>query len=230
MIELCQAQKTPLVLLTPVTNLRDCPPFKMETDPNGTPEAMARWNDLWERAQRLREHPKQAFECLEQLLKLDPEHCGVHYYYGQLALADRDWEIARKHLIAAKDFDVCPLRATTEIQTCIRELVKTYGVWHVDAERLFEERSTHALVGSSWLVDHVHPSIEGHQRIGEAIAEELILHHWLEPKGEWRNSRNERYRAYLATVGEHYFQRGKQRLEGLMLWTQGRAKKIAKDP
>ncbi len=58
----------------------------------------------------------------------------------------------------------------------------------------------------------------------------ILREGWLkEIKSDWRSQRTERWRAHLSTLGEDYFQRGKQRLEGLMLWTQGRAKKVRSD-
>jgi hypothetical protein len=97
----------------------------------------------------------------------------------------------------------------------------------VDAEQLLTEVSEHHIPGSQWLVDHVHPTIEGHQLIGEAIADLCVHEHLVTPtNAEWKDDRRVLYTEHLTRLGEAYFHRGKQRLEGLKLWTQGRAKKV----
>jgi hypothetical protein len=95
-----------------------------------------------------------------------------------------------------------------------------------DVDELFQSVSTDQLVGEKWLVDHVHPRIEGHQLLGERLADFLVEKAWAVPeKSDWQNNRKQVYRDHLQELGEDYFVRGKQRLEGLMLWTQGRARK-----
>jgi hypothetical protein len=90
---------------------------------------------------------------------------------------------------------------------------------------MFESISDHSLVGDRWLVDHVHPRIEGHQIMGEKIAELLLSNRWMEVQDmDWKSHRVEHYRKHLSGLSDDYFLRGKQRLEGLLLWTQGRAR------
>jgi hypothetical protein len=90
---------------------------------------------------------------------------------------------------------------------------------------MFESISDHSLVGDRWLVDHVHPRIEGHQLMGEKIAELLLSNRWMEVQDmDWKSHRVEHYRKHLSGLSDDYFLRGKQRLEGLLLWTQGRAR------
>ena len=92
---------------------------------------------------------------------------------------------------------------------------------------MFADRSEHEIIGSTWLVDHVHPTIEGHQLLGEALAEAAVQAKITAPTNpNWEVDREVLYQQHLSGLGEDYFHRGKQRLEGLLLWTQGRAKKV----
>ncbi len=146
---------------------------------------------------------------------------------GRLEWEAGHLESARQHLLLAKDNDVCPLRALSSMQKAVGEIARETHVPLLDADQLFSERSAGGLVGNKWLVDHVHPQIEGHQLLAESLTELILSHGWLaESASDWRASRHERWRTHLSMLGEDYFQRGKQRLEGLMLWTQGRAKKV----
>ncbi len=230
MIAACQSRQIPLVLVVPTVNLRDCPPFKIEADPHLSDEKRQLIESHWQQAQDDREQPEKARETMLKLLEIDPQHCGAHYYLGQLAIAEQDWEQARRHLTTAKDYDICPLRATSEIQQVVRQVAAENRVLTLDADDLFQSKSSHGLVGKPWLIDHIHPGIEGHQLLGETLAELLIKSSWIKPQDNgWRDERTTRYREHISELGDDYFIRGKQRLEGLMMWTQGRANQIGID-
>ena len=231
MVADCRVAGVPLVLCNPVVNLLDCPPMKFEARSDLTAQQLSAFNAAWESAQANSQSPDVARRYLEEALALDPDHAGVNFFLGRL-----DWEAgklvqAKERLIRAKDNDVCPLRALSVMQTAVKELAVTEHVPLLDADQLFTEHSDggidRGIVGNKWLVDHVHPHIEGHQLLGEALCD-LILHegYLQEQSTEWRTDRKQRYREHLSSLGEDYFQRGKQRLEGLLLWTQGRAKKV----
>ncbi|MCC6509125.1 MAG: hypothetical protein IT423_08465 [Pirellulaceae bacterium] len=226
MVASCQTARVPIVLLRPVVNLLDCPPMKFETLSTLTPERRSAFETAWQTAQANADNPPIAAAELAKAYEIDPEHAGVNFFLGRLAFDSGNFQQARVYLQAANDLDVCPLRALSSIQDAVSQTAQATGVPLLDAEQLFVERSPHGLVGKKWLVDHVHPTIEGHRLLGEALCELILQQGWLPQRDEhWRASSQERMRAHLATLGEEYFQRGKQRLEGLMLWTQGRAKK-----
>ncbi len=230
MISLCKADAVPVLFVGPVSNLRDCPPFKMEL-PSTLPSAeKAHFNQLWADAIQANAEgrSKDAEAHLTDALEVDPEHAGAHFFLGTLLLARGDATRAETHLVAARDCDVCPLRAPTAIHREVQEICDRENIGYIDAQAIFSALSDHGIIGDSWLVDHIHPNVEGHQLLGERIAEKAFALNWLDvDTDDWQNRRTEAYRAYLSTIGEEYFHRAKQRLEGLQLWTQGRAKKIA---
>ena len=227
MVARCQSAGVPVVLVRPVVNLLDCPPMKFEPLSNLDVRQRSDFEAAWAGAQAASQEPELARQWLLKAYAIDPEHAGVNFFLGRLAWEGGQWDLARQYLQAAKDFDVCPLRALTAIQEAVTEVAQQFQVPCVDAERLFSERSDHGVVGNRWLVDHVHPTIEGHQLLGEALCELSLEQGWLPTREpNWREHRADRVRAHLSSLGEDYFHRGKQRLQGLLLWTQGRAKKI----
>jgi len=227
MVEACKKRNVPLILVVPTVNLRDCPPFKIEADPHLSDQARQKIESLWRSAQSEIQKPEPAIESMKSILAIDPQHAGAHYFLGQHAIADQDWESARQHLIVAKDYDVCPLRAISEIQQVVRDIAIEHRVSVLDADQLFRSKSPNGLVGRTWLIDHVHPNIEGHQLLGEALVELFLKSSLVKSRNEnWAEARPEHYRTHLSKLGEAYFIRGQQRLQGLMLWTQGRAKKM----
>ena len=236
MAEACNRAKVPMLLLIPTCNVRDCPPFKVELRGQIDADSEEQIELHWNAARRaMTEHEATSLRTplemspvyeLQQLLSIDPEHAGALYWLGQMELALGQFERARKHLIGAKDKDVCPLRAISPMQDAIREIAIAKKIWWFDVDAMFQSVSEHAIVGDQWLIDHVHPRIEGHQMLGERLAELLIEKGWVMPTNDgWIQERPSAYQKHLAGLGEDYFIRGKQRLEGLILWTQGRAHK-----
>ncbi len=49
----------------------------------------------------------------------------------------------------------------------------------------------------------------------------------VDPKVDWKSERIPVYEHHVKSLNPAYFERGNQRLEGLRLWTQGRARKQA---
>ena len=227
MIRACRERRVPLILVRPVTNLIDCPPFKFEIDSKLPAVQQSEFSERWDALRANRDGIRDPLDEVDYLLSIDPQHAGALYMKGHLLADQGNWEAAKRCFIAARDADVCPLRAITPIAEAVTELAERFELPLVDAEQLISDLSEHQLPGSQWLVDHVHPTIEGHQRIGEAIAELCVQERLVMPtNSDWRTDRKTFYTEHLSSLGEAYFHRGKQRLEGLMLWTQGRAKKV----
>ncbi|MCA9159048.1 MAG: tetratricopeptide repeat protein [Planctomycetales bacterium] len=246
----CRQVDVPLILVRPVSNLLDCPPFKFENDPRLSPDLQNQFDQHWQTVRAAleaselsdelgtesREPPQppsreQALEELHHALAIDPEHAGALYLLGQLQWASGDYPSARETLLRARDFDVCPLRATSELADMVTQVAQQYHVPLLDAEQLFSQRSPHELVGSQWLVDHVHPNLEGHQLLGYELARLCFELELLPPPADdWESRRQALIAEHLSTLNEAYFHRGQQRLAGLRLWTQGRAKKIRSQP
>ena len=227
MIEACQLRRVPLLLVRPVSNLVDCPPFKFEVSSELSDLEQADFLQRWELLCANRRSRSDSLAEVDRLLAIDSGHAGLLYLKGRILADDGDWEAAKQYFVAARDADVCPLRAITPIEEAVAELADRFGVPLIDAEKLICEHSEHQLTSSQWLIDHVHPTIEGHQLIGEAMAELCVNEGWVTvTQGDWEAARTVLYDAHLRELGEAYFHRGKQRLEGLMLWTQGRAKKM----
>ncbi len=238
MIRECQQQRVPILLVRPVSNLLDCPPIKFEVGSKLSADKRAefarRWDDLREQrdtASELTSDPaSDPATAVDELLAIDPEHAGALYLKGRMLADEQDWESAKRYLNSARDADVCPLRAISPIANAVTELANRFDVPLLDAEKLISDASDHRLPDSQWLIDHVHPTVEGHQLIGEELARMCVAQRLVNAENpNWKSDRKRLYEDHLRGLGEAYFHRGKQRLEGLILWTQGRAKKSKAD-
>jgi tetratricopeptide (TPR) repeat protein len=224
MVAMTRKRGVPLILVNPVSNLADCPPFKSEHREGITPAEKERWTELREAARETyRTDRRQAIARLEAALEIDDEHAGIHFQLGKYLESQGLKERAREAYLRAKELDVCPLRILEPMNRAVLDVARETATPVVDVKALFEQRSDDGIPGSNWLVDHVHPSIPGHRVIANALADEVIRRFDVEPRADWIESRDRRYRDHLLSLDHLYFAQGTRRLESLLGWAQGRA-------
>lgn len=130
---------------------------------------------------------------------------------------------AKEAFVRAKDEDTCPLRMLESMHQALRRVAAASGTPLVDARRLFEGLSPDGIPGEELLLDHVHPSIRGHQLIADALLGEVMRVAAVHPRPGWEARRDLLYRRHLERLEAPYFVRGRERLDGQRKWTQGRA-------
>jgi hypothetical protein len=227
MLQNCKIHSVPVFAILPVSNLADCPPMKFETAPALGEHQRVQFESLWDEAIAMRvDQPATAIDKLRSALEIDPGHAGALFLLGTLLMEAGDVSEPEDMFVRARDHDVCKLRATTELRSQLQRACEAYAIPTFDAQQFFEDISSEPVLGSQWLVDHIHPSVAGHRRMGRALAEQLTQVGIVTTQSGWEDRAEELCDQHQSTLGEAYFQRGKQRLAGLMLWTQGRAKKL----
>ena len=209
MIVAAQSQDVPIILMNPVCNLKDVAPFKSVTDLSLSEEDLSELKA-----------PERILK-LQSLLEENPRNAKLHFQLGQAHLLRGDVESARPHLLMAKEEDICPLRATEPIYDAIAEVQNKFAVPMVDVRAFFESQAPDGLPGHESLVDHVHPTIRGHQQIAGLLLEEMkrlgIVTGVID--GQQQATLFERH---LESLDFMYFERAKDRLNGLQRWAEGR--------
>ncbi|MBM4001442.1 MAG: SGNH/GDSL hydrolase family protein [Planctomycetes bacterium] len=230
MARMTALRRVPMIVIEPVTNLRDCPPFKYET--SSLPDADERDRFEWRwNAARDASDPEVAAAALREALRIDARHAGAHYYLARCLETLGRVDEARAHYIQAKDEDLCPLRIREPMYAALEDVAhRRAHVRLIDIRPIFESMSRNGIPGDDVMADHVHPRIEGHQWIAQRLVEELEAMGVVRPGPDWESARRSAFRAHLETLDEVYFARGRMRLEGLRLWSQGRAAKIGNAP
>ena len=225
MILLAREAGIPIILVNPPSNLKDCPPFKSEVDAALTAAQRNNFTRLWTQAQVTKE-PEQRIAILERALSIDPRHAAARFLLAETyALVNRISE-AKHAFVRARDEDICPLRMTSRQHDVIRQVAKTSGVPLLDLEHLLALKSPHGILGNNWLLDHVHPSINGHQLIAHALLDKLVTLQLAKPIANWKINQQRHYSSHLDKLTPLYFATGKERLEALLRWTQGRSHRI----
>ncbi|WP_417749905.1 SGNH/GDSL hydrolase family protein [Rosistilla oblonga] len=224
MIAYCRQRNVPVIVCCPARNLADCPPFKSEplvplddSDQRAFDAAMATATDEQAAA-------ADRIAALRAAQAIDPQNPSVAYRLGRLMLQAGEIETARQQLTLAADNDSCPLRIRSSMQSQIRAIAAQRQVPLLDVDRLMQSHSRNGLVGAKWMVDHVHPTVHGHQMIADALWEIFVDQRLTTSDVDCQSNREAAYADHLRSLDESYFVRGQQRLEGLKQWAAGRAR------
>jgi lysophospholipase L1-like esterase len=219
----------PLLLVNPCSNLRDFPPFKSEHRDGLTRSELEQWNSLCAQAGEhlggTGDELRDAIACLEQACGIDPDYAETFYHLGHCYQAAHRLDDARRMFEQARDLDICPLRILQPMSDSLLSVAGETGAPLLDAQALFEGLSRDGIVGDQWLIDHVHPTIPGHQVLADALADKLVELHMLSPGADWAEHKAARYREHLDELPDLYFLKGMQRLENEQHWAHGRARR-----
>ncbi|NQU19805.1 MAG: tetratricopeptide repeat protein [Candidatus Nealsonbacteria bacterium] len=230
MVQMAREADVPILLVNPVSNLRVYPPFKSEHPDEWTNKKLRndwtdkefrRWTQLDEQARAcMATRHDKAIELFRQALEIDGQYARTHFDLAQTYdWAGRTAE-ARQSYLRAKELDVCPLRMLEPMHEALFEVARRSDTPVVDVRKLFEGLND-AGIPCDHLVDHVHPSIEGHRIIADLLTGELIHQGIVDPVPDWKKGRQEQAKRHLDSLGDHYFQLGMKRLDALRLWTMG---------
>lgn len=223
MVELCAAADVPLVLMQPCSNLRGQPPFKSEHSPGMPEQRLAEWEAAKTAASECcRRDRGQALELLSTAVRLNPEHAESWYELGRLQEIHGAVTEARNSLIRARDLDICPLRMITPLERALQRVAQEEQIPFLNVHDLLEERTSHRILGDEWLVDHIHPSFDGHRLIACALLELLEEQGWVSVTvADWQPRAQERFAAHFETLPARYFHKGQRQLRLLRGWTRG---------
>lgn len=222
MVADCRAAGVPVLIVTLGSSLRDCPPFKSEHRAGLAPEAEARWQQAFDGAAKLEEtNPAAALERYRHATTLDDEFALLHFRLARLLDRLGDPTKDREHYLRAKDEDICPLRMLEpQYQFWLRLAAETRSPL-VNARELIERLDLNGVPGHDLYLDHVHPTIGGHQRIAAAIAAELDRARILPLTVNWSKAdRRVAYRRHLESLPGSYFPNGRRRVEWLDNWAR----------
>ena len=224
MVQMCREAGVNVLLVDPVSNLRDCPPFKSEHRPGLTAEQLGQWRLLCEQsADYSGIDGERSIKLLREALAIDDQHAGLHYELAKELDAMADYRGAYAEYLRAKELDICPLRILEPMNRAILDIGRETGTPVVDVRELIETCSPDAIPGDMYLADHVHPRIAGHRLIADALVDELARQGIVHPQPGWRDKQEQRALDHIASLGYLYFSEGAERLEALRGWAAGRA-------
>ena len=203
LVQLGREQGAGVVLMTPVSNLRDFPPLRSQI-PDDLSEtlrrALKKHLEAGRRAVSRQDWPL-ARQALVSALSLAPDHALAHFLLGRVLEHDGRKGLASGEYRRARDEDRVHLRACSEMQEAVRQIGREAGALVLDLDRRFERNFDEGWTGSRVFLEHVHPNINGHLLMADALAHFLARASRLAPESQWDFSRLKPARDYVRATG-----------------------------
>ncbi|MEI6297197.1 MAG: tetratricopeptide repeat protein, partial [bacterium] len=120
-------------------------------------------------------------------LRVDSLRADVHYYLGRSHDASGEDSAARAEYSAARDLDLLRFRQSSDFNNAVRSL-RDSNVVVCDCEKYVEKESPRGLIGNTFILEHVHPTLYGYFTLAKAYARTLREHDLIAPQAEWRSA------------------------------------------
>jgi len=221
MVRMSRDARVKMLLMNPVCNLRDCPPFKSQHRDGLSPEQLQRWTALCREAEAQDWRPTRAVELLRQAVAIDDQHADLHYRLARLLDGMEDYAAARQEYVRAKELDICPVRIVEPMNEAILRIAREQRVPLVDVRKLIEKASVGGIPGDVHLSDHVHPRIAVHRSIADLLIDEMARQGVVCPRPGWKQQQDKQAYEHLASLGYLYFEDGLLRLDAVRGWAAG---------
>ncbi|MEW6652357.1 MAG: hypothetical protein AB1394_02695 [Bacteroidota bacterium] len=102
----------------------------------------------------------------------NPEAFSVFLQAAE-AYSKTDYKAALDLYRKAKDLDALRFRAPERINWLIRQYGKEYQIAVADIDSLFNAKSPNGIVGDNLMTDHLHPTLEGFQLMGNTFFDKM---------------------------------------------------------
>lgn len=169
LLSIYEKEKTPVFLSSIATNLKDQYPFKsiLSEDVDST----LFYTQLKVADEYFHQgYLQKADSLLEYLYKCDSTNGDSQYLWAQVQLELGDRNKSFNLFNESKQRDCLRFRAPDEINNVINNFTTDFSnINFVNAERNFILNSEYNIPGSKLLLEHVHPTIEGHRVITKSF-------------------------------------------------------------
>ena len=177
--------------VTPAANLLDFSPFKSEHSVDADTQAV--WQKHFSAASDAYE--KQDLDValpeIERAVELSPRHAATLFLHARILQQRGEYQKARLIFDAAKNEDVCPLRALSETVEVVRDAGEIANVSVIDFEDYVRQNSAHGIPGDSMFLDHVHPNIELHQQLALQLFDKLVSNDIVDEPSDWEQRKEQ---------------------------------------
>ncbi len=174
-IKLAQSAGSEVLLVTPVSNLKDFSPFKSQYFSTLDAGEQDRWMESYMSALDAYQNGEMelSMKSLQICEAIDSQRADLQYLKGKIHFANGDFVASKRCFESAIDLDVCPLRATGMLKGLTRKVATEFDVPLVDLSKRLESHCEvtygHTILGDNYFLDHVHPTVSTHGLIAEAV-------------------------------------------------------------
>jgi tetratricopeptide (TPR) repeat protein len=172
-IRWAQDKKVPVLLGTLASNIKDQPPFA-SVHPDDVDEFS--FNTGMTEARRLMEQGscREALAIFSDLMIKSPTYALTYYYAGKCEERLGNYEKARSNYRLARDYSAVRFRASSEINETVRELAQNEGVFLARVKSEIERLTPQKIIGKTFMLEHVHLTLEGYFIVGKIFAEAIL--------------------------------------------------------
>lgn len=190
MIGIAESAGAGVVLVTPASNLRDFSPFKSEHRTGISENERSRFDDHMARGVSAFEGSRlaEAVAQFREAVAVDGRYAEAQYRLARALWATEKFAEAAGAFRLARDEDICPLRALTPMREIVLDVAAEHGAPVVDFQSMLEDTAAHNVPGNEQFVDHVHPAVEVHGKLAEAIVLTMVGRGWVRPSSLWDGS------------------------------------------
>jgi len=111
----------------------------------------------------------------------ESESADLHFKFAKLALQLKQVNIAKKHFALALEHDQLRFRAPAAMNDIIRKIATQYNAVLVDAENELAIRSPNGIIGTTMMLEHLHPNLQGYFVISNAFYEAIAANANIKP-------------------------------------------------
>lgn len=231
MVEIAKTANVPLLLMNPVSNVRNTAPFKVEAPKHFTETERVDFALQWEAAKEATwDNLAEKEETVRAVLELDGRHAEAWFLLAKVLEARGKFADAKQAYLRAKDEDICPLRMLESMHRVLIDVAKQTNTPLIDIRHAFEQSAEHQIPGDDQLIDHVHPRIEGHQKIADLVFRHLQEREIVRPALDWQTRKEQLYKLNYQSLPDNYFPESVERLRGLKKWASGRVTRLKINP
>jgi len=221
MIDRCRQANVPVVSVRLGMNLRDCPPFKSELNDDIEVADQRQFVAAMESAKdQEAESAEAALATYRKAELIDPHHPLLCYRIARCLDRIGQYDDAAKYYLKAKDLDICPLRMTETVSQNLIDVAQLTQTPLVDARANIHAAAESQIPGQDWFVDHVHPSIRGHQRIASLLVDKLKTESIVTLNALSDETRRQAFSQHLESLGPNYRANGGRRVGWLEHWAR----------
>ncbi len=221
MVRMCQESRVPVILVQLGANLRDCPPFKSEHRTGIDVADEQQWQTLFDNAAAdALSDPAGTLVLYQRAAEIDDQFPLLNFRMARCQDRLGLFDDARRSYLMARDQDICPLRMPGNLGEKLIAIARETQVPLIDANSSIADRSPQQIPGFDAFVDHVHPTIGGHQRMAQAIASVLRQSDIVASSEVAVEQLRRLYRDHMESLGPIYFSNGRRRIGWLEGWAQ----------
>jgi tetratricopeptide (TPR) repeat protein len=172
-IQWTEEKDIPVLVGTLVSNLRDQKPFiSLIKDPTKKEKLQNRLKVI--KALMIEGKYSEALSVIEDQIQLHPYYAILQFYAGRCSEflgRIKDSKVFYKN---ARDYDGLRFRAASGLNEQIISLENVNNMFIANVEKMMESESKNGLIGKEYILEHLHPSLEGNFILSKTFANAIL--------------------------------------------------------